>query len=431
MKVVYANGVVLEHPLPARPLPPLDSGAPINNMFRLVETTARIRPGWTITVVSAAASSQMPLLRRHSSAVRARYVWARLPDRLRAFSGWMFHRAPLSRAFLLRTVRCQSLQGWLYMRELRRVYEAERPDVVVLDCGQQFIPAALRFVPADILACFCRGEMGDSRRWLHLPGWILTTNEPLGEWLRTANPRIQRIVTVSNSLGPEFLTCRSRGPWNPAAPHSVLFVGRIASVKGVETLIRAFPLVLKELPRTKLVLIGSQWEQTSPRPPEPGPFERAMRRLAQELIPPHAVEWRGWVSGSALAEAYRDASVCAFPSTWVEGFGMVALEAMACGVPVIASRRPGFEYLLGEGRGLLLDDPRDPCELASKILWVLRNPVAAHEMAESGKRFARTFTPERSAEEFAAAIERIRAGASASPPFVSTGPTSREGVSSL
>lgn len=90
---------------------------------------------------------------------------------------------------------------------------------------------------------------------------------------------------------------------------------------------------------------------------------------------------------------------------------MVALEAMACGVPVVASNRPGFKHLLADGRGILLEKPEDPGELAQAIVMVLREPGAAAEGAARARKYALQFTPERSAMHLAQAVEHVVGGA--------------------
>ena len=78
---------------------------------------------------------------------------------------------------------------------------------------------------------------------------------------------------------------------------------------------------------------------------------------------------------------------------------MVALEAMRCGTPVVASRRPGFEEVVVHGEtGLLVDDPTDIPALAEAILQVLRDPELARRMGEAGYRRSLEYTPEKAVE---------------------------------
>jgi glycosyltransferase involved in cell wall biosynthesis len=86
---------------------------------------------------------------------------------------------------------------------------------------------------------------------------------------------------------------------------------------------------------------------------------------------------------------------------------MVALEAMACGVPVVASDQPGFRFLLREGGGILVDDPTDTESLAEAILMLLRDEELACALGRQGQRVARQYTIERSAQDFIATMQRF------------------------
>ncbi len=87
---------------------------------------------------------------------------------------------------------------------------------------------------------------------------------------------------------------------------------------------------------------------------------------------------------------------------------MVALEAMACGLPVVASRRPGFEALLGSGGGILVDDPAAVNELAAALIGLLDNRKLAEACGRKGYSVAREFTVERTTRQFVDAIETLR-----------------------
>jgi glycosyltransferase involved in cell wall biosynthesis len=401
VRILYVCGIVPEAPARLRPLPPLDSGAPHGNIYRLVEETGRLRPDWSLTVLSCASADQLGALRSTvaASSGRVSYRWVIVPDSLRRVSASLFRRLSLSRVALTLMTGIGSLQSWRYVRAVRQWYRKLDPHLLVLDDGPQFIRPLARFVPRARLSFYCRGDMGESRRRLHLAGRILVTNDTLGQWVRSLNPGVTWVRTVPNSLPPELLDA---SPPEPGAGDfkNVLFVGRLNPVKGPDCLIKAFAMVRDRDPCTRLVIVGSE----GPTDGAPGSYSRALRDLAGSLLPPDAVVWRGWLSGQSLCEAYRTSTVAVFPSRCAEGFGMVALEAMACGVPVVASRRPGFEYLLGSGRGVLVDDPENVEELAAAILRVLQDPSAAARMAAAGKAFAGQFTPRRSAEAFIEAV---------------------------
>lgn len=161
---------------------------------------------------------------------------------------------------------------------------------------------------------------------------------------------------------------RPRLPGEPAPSEpTLLTVARLTRGdrdKGVETVLRALPQVLRELPEARHVVIGE------------GDDRPRLEALARFLGVADHVEFRGAVSVEALAGLYRSADVFVMPSR-KEGFGIVFLEALASGVPVIAGDRDGArEPLRGGDLGTLVD-PDDPGAVAEAIVRILRRTVAS------------------------------------------------------
>jgi rhamnosyl/mannosyltransferase len=97
----------------------------------------------------------------------------------------------------------------------------------------------------------------------------------------------------------------------------------------------------------------------------------------------------GWLEGEALLRAYAEASVVAVPSVWNEPFGLVGLEAMACGKPVVAFARGGIpDWLEHEETGLLVP-PKDVPALAAALRRLLEDGALARRLGEAGRRRAR------------------------------------------
>jgi len=176
-------------------------------------------------------------------------------------------------------------------------------------------------------------------------------------------------------------------PHDPPEPGvqipSVLYVGRIersSAWKGIEHLMKAFALVLQELPEAELVLAGG------------GDAVGEHRSSAARLGIGERVRFRGLLTGPALVKAYHQASVVVLPSTTeAESFGMALLEAMACRKPVVASNVGGIPFVVDDGGDGFLVPPGDPQALASACLKVLRDPENAARMGESGYRKVRDF----------------------------------------
>ena len=144
----------------------------------------------------------------------------------------------------------------------------------------------------------------------------------------------------------------------------VLFVGRIQPLKGVDLAVRALAEI--EDRRAQLVVVGG------PSGPD-GPAELAqLRVLVAELGVEHRVQFVEPQRHEALADYYRAADVCVVPSR-TESFGLVALEAAACGTPVVAANVGGLRRLVDDGvTGYLVHD-RDPAAYAALIDRVLRD----------------------------------------------------------
>ncbi len=109
---------------------------------------------------------------------------------------------------------------------------------------------------------------------------------------------------------------------------SILYVGHFARLKGVDILIQAIAKLRIELPNIKLHLVGR------------GDVSHFALLAKKEGIEKHVV-FHGWAEHSMLPSYYKSADICVFPSRH-EGFGIVILEAMASGIPVIASNIPSF-----------------------------------------------------------------------------------------
>lgn len=405
-KVLYVCGIVPEWPEPMRPLPPIDSGAPHGNILRLVEHLAtNTRKHMEITVVSATSREQTTAIARMwpADALQGSYLHVPVSDTIRRVSAQVLSRSRLLAGALRRITGTGTLQGSIYLAQIRKIYRNGAYDCVVLDDGPQFIRGLSRFVPRDKLFFYCRGDMGDSRRFLHILKTILVTNPQLADWVKSVNPRVARCEVVPNSLPPEFESVSWRPQKFATTPKTILFAGRITQVKGVKYLIQAFAKVHAAESQTRLVLAGDDVIGGRTRPSRKGYCEE-MHRLAEALLPRDAVEWRGWIPGALLAEAYQKSYMAVYPSTCIEGFGMVALEAMACGTPVIASDRPGFRHLLGDGGGILVSDPTDTDELASAMLRLLRDPPLAQRLGYKGYTKARKYTAEAAANRFVDAI---------------------------
>jgi D-inositol-3-phosphate glycosyltransferase len=172
----------------------------------------------------------------------------------------------------------------------------------------------------------------------------------------------------------------------------ILFVGRMDPVKGLDTLVRAMALVVEADPRWRenacLCVIGGD------RGDDPGRMDAEMariERLRMELGLGDVVSFLGPQPQEALPLYYSAAQVVVVPSRY-ESFGMVALEAMACGTPVIASEVGGLSTLVRDGRTGFLVPDRDPQALADRLLPLLADRELRAALGAQGVATAACYT---------------------------------------
>jgi glycosyltransferase involved in cell wall biosynthesis len=153
-----------------------------------------------------------------------------------------------------------------------------------------------------------------------------------------------------------------------------LFVGRLASNKGLLELTDAFATVARADPSAQLVLIGEDGGQRAA-------VEDRVRALGLE----RRVHLLGHIDDESLvAAAYREARVFVLPSEY-EAFGLVLLEALAQGTPVVASRVGGIPEVVEEGRSGLLVPPRSPAALAEAVLRLWNDRELARTLGRYGR----------------------------------------------
>jgi rhamnosyl/mannosyltransferase len=169
-----------------------------------------------------------------------------------------------------------------------------------------------------------------------------------------------------------------------AGPPTLLFVGRIertSAWKGVDVLLEAFALVLRELPEARLTLVGG------------GDALEDHRKAAAALGILDQTEFRGALRGGPLVEAYQQASAFVLPSTTeAEASPMTVTEAMACKKPVVGSAIGGVPFMIEDGCDGLLVPPGDPERLAAACLRLLLTPELATAMGEHGYRKVKSLT---------------------------------------
>lgn len=164
-----------------------------------------------------------------------------------------------------------------------------------------------------------------------------------------------------------------------STPENYIFaLGRLDATKGLDHLIRAFEIVSRSS-SVQLVIGGGS---ISPRPNETA-MRNNLLQLVDSLRLGGRVTFAGYIPDSHLDTYYRNARVFILPSRY-EPFGMTVLEAMACGTPVVATRRGGLGHELTDRMDSLLVDPSDPLALSAAILEILSDDSLARRLRAAG-----------------------------------------------
>ncbi len=160
----------------------------------------------------------------------------------------------------------------------------------------------------------------------------------------------------------------------------ILGVGQLIERKGWEHTVRCLPSILARFPQARLLIIGSS------RPAEPA-FRARLEQLATELGVIDSIHIRQDNSPEFIRDAYRSATILTHPS-FVESFGLVLLEAMTAGVPVVAHNGTGIPCIVDDGVTGYVVDVRDTQTYTELLLSLLSDPDLRQRMGAEGQRQA-------------------------------------------
>jgi glycosyltransferase involved in cell wall biosynthesis len=296
------------------------------------------------------------------------------------------------------------MMGWMSFGLLTTVAERELPMVCVLqddwlDFGPSFDAWARLFLDRPRSARVVRALTG-----------VPTTITDLGKTAafcfisedtrRHAEERSRWQFPVASTVWSgvdrsAFYPMERRSDWQ----WRLLYVGRIRRTKGVDTAIQA----LASLPEAHLTIVGKG---------DPD-YDKEVRDLAAELGVADRITWAG-ATREELRQLYADADALVFPSRWREPFGLVPLEAMACGTPVVATGRGGSGEYCIDGETCLRFEANDAEGLAACVRRLAEDPQLRARIVRGGFATADELTADRLAdileEWHLAAIDRFTNG---------------------
>ena len=293
----------------------------------------------------------------------------------------------------------------LYALRCAKRLHAEGCDIIHLHNFSQFLPIVRMLNPraklvlhmnCDWLVQFERKVIG--RRLRHADA-IIGCSEYITDKVRKRFPQYaDRCATVYNGADVGAFTDQTGG--RRGGKHFI-FVGRVSPEKGVHVLLEAFKNVAAEMPDVELTVVGG-----ADIPPisfivEPSrdPLVRGLRSFYKSTYMKNLqnkaatiatkVSFIGFVAHSELGNFFNAADIFVHPCVWGEPLGMSVIEAMAAGLPVIASRTGGLRESVVEAETGLLVEPNDVEALAAAMLRLASHQKMSLDMGTAGARRAR------------------------------------------
>jgi glycosyltransferase involved in cell wall biosynthesis len=224
---------------------------------------------------------------------------------------------------------------------------------------------------------------------------VLTVSNFLARRIGASHPFAQeKITTLPQGVSLSFFSVGKvpgRGP-------RVLYVGRLEPAKGVHVLVDAFEKLRRKYNDATLTIVGEQFGPGSDTYYDELRQAIAHRRCAE------SVYFTGWVGRSALPTIYSAADIFVHPAVIDEPFASTVLEAMACGLPIVATNTGGTSEAIRNGITGVLVPPDDSDALAGALDAVAGNPEFASSLAAAARRDA---TANYTWDRFAVALTRL------------------------
>lgn len=297
---------------------------------------------------------------------------------------------------------------WYQKVQLALALELPGPDLIVAEGGNLTQCSAIsRMFGRRRCLAHLHGQTACSPVMDTIYGGILALSQFIrDDYLKTSTLDPKRAYIWYNCVdtrrfrpGPPPLALRTRLGFG-ARDFVVLFCGRLDPDKGIHKLMEALEQL--PVPQIKLLIVGSPFfgrtQQSS--------FLRRLEQQARALG--NRVQFTGYLPNEDLPDYYRLADLVCVPTLVEEAAGLVAMEAMACGRPVLATRSGGMpEYLEGSQAMLVERGENIADQLAWSIRMLYEHPALCAEMGAAGARRAKDFSVERYYTEFVRIVQDV------------------------
>ena len=209
---------------------------------------------------------------------------------------------------------------------------------------------------------------------------IITTTQSYADNSKLLKSSLSKVRVIPNGVdcdlfkpGLDTIFAREKYGINPS-DKLILFVGHLDHYKGCEYLVRALPLIAEKIEHVHLLVVGS------------GPQSGFLRQISAALHVEDKITFAGYVEDGYLPYIYASADVLVLPSvSSYEGFGIVQLEALSSGKPVVTTTLPGVRDVDPQEIASLHVQPKNPLALSEAITTLFENPDLSKKMGRNGR----------------------------------------------
>ncbi|WP_274361367.1 glycosyltransferase family 4 protein [Paenibacillus thermotolerans] len=286
-----------------------------------------------------------------------------------------------------------------YIRAALRAVKGQYFDIVQIENRPTFVPDVRKAFPNSTivlslhsLTFMSRLSYRKANEILNQTDGVVTVSSFLSRTMKQTYPKhAHKFKPAKSGVDTEKFRPRTqaykdqlRQKWGVGGTFNVLYVGRIVPKKGLHTLVSAVAKVKKHAPGARLIAVGASWPGKS----QQTPYIRKVRFLSKKLGVP--ITFTGYIPPAEVHEMYHLGDVFVCPTQFREGLAAVNAEALASGVPVVASRKGGIREVISHGKsGLLVSNCKSPDAFASAILRIMRSKELAGRLSEYGRNAAK------------------------------------------